>query len=166
VPALHLVLLSLLEERMNVMKLRLLNHSIIVLVVFSACVVLFGAQKVSSVSPAEQLRAVNLARLINTAEMEFRAKTGKFGIWNQLLDSGVLESVKARTDRTLHLGNVTLARKSEVVSNLNVRLSLGTDGLSYDLTIKDLADQDCDFSIFSNEDGIVYHAKQIECPLD
>jgi len=66
----------------------------------SACPLGPGTGRGESPPPRDDLtHAVNLVRLINTAEAEYRAGRGRYAKWGDLLASGVFDTVKGETAR-------------------------------------------------------------------
>lgn len=140
-------------------------------------VLLFGGIQVRSKnalasSEDEHLQrtlAVSLLRSISTSEHQYHAKHGRFATWTVLVGTSEYASaveVYAKNQKYAALRNSQRATYPRVLENWDLRLSIGADGQTYDLTITDAQDGACRFSIFSNEKGLIWQGKAIDCPIE
>jgi hypothetical protein len=121
------------------------------------------AQEQKSPSHEERAKAVNLVRLINTAEnwYDVGANTkagviearGRYASWDELNDSGVLKTVQGQPSMAK---NLQVSAGPEVMQGYRLDLLVSADGKSYSLALHDTRDGDGLFSLFSDQNGIIF----------
>jgi hypothetical protein len=121
------------------------------------------AQEQKSPSHEERAKAVNLVRLINTAEnwYDVGANTkagviearGRYASWDELNNSGVLKTVQSQLAMAR---NLELSASPEVIQGYRLDLLVSADGKSYSLALHDTRDGDGLFSLFSDQNGIIF----------
>lgn len=112
--------------------------------------------------------AVNLLRSISTAEHQYHAKHGNFADWTALVGTSEYANaveVYSRNPKYAALRNTQKAAFPQVLENWDLRLNVGADGQTYDLTMSDTLDRTCRFSIFSNEKGLIWQGRTIDCRI-
>jgi hypothetical protein len=121
------------------------------------------AQEQKLPSHEERAKAVNLVRLINTAEnwYETGIKTeagiieahGRYASWDELNNSGVLKTVQTQLAVAK---NLQPSSTPEVMPGYRLDLLASTDGKSYSVALHDTTDSDGLFSLFSDQNGIIF----------
>lgn len=117
-----------------------------------------GARAQNSAPSSQQERhatAIHIARAINTAEANLGYKQGGFLSLQQLLDAGP-KGVSA--DPGSSPGKVTISRYF-------VRLMVSEDRKSYSFTLHDTEDKKCYYTVFSDQEGVIYQGLALDCPL-
>ena len=135
------------------------------LVVFLLAAMQIGsaAQANSASSQEVRLQALNVVRVFNTAEIETMAAAKHYVSFEEIVKSGRLPEM-AKRYRNANWTGVDF-QTPEPVPGWQLRLVVAPDGQSYKLSLiqKDGA---CRFGYFSDEAGIIYHGKAIDCPVD
>lgn len=129
------------------MKMRLL-----IAAVFSC---LFAGIAIANSQPSaddERRAAINLMRAINTAEHAFKASTGQFAPLGTLIDHPAMG--RARPNIVVNGSNVTH-------QGAQIRVALSQDALAYQVTV--VPATTCGTAVFSNEDGLIYTGKVLDC---
>lgn len=137
--------------------------------VFAVALLLVGisasllAQEQKSPSHDERAKAVNLMRLINTAELSYNKGTrtknggidahGRYASWDELNDSGVL---KAAQSHMAMVKNLQISAGPKVIEGYRLDLLVSADGKSYSVALHDTRDGDGLFSVFSDQNGIIF----------
>jgi hypothetical protein len=118
------------------------------------------AQEQKSPSHEERAKAVNLVRLINTAENWYDRggsrgieARGRYASWDELNDSGVLKTVQGQLSMAK---NLQVSAGPEVMQGYRLDLLVSADGKSYSLALHDTRDGDGLFSLFSDQNGIIF----------
>jgi hypothetical protein len=121
------------------------------------------AQNQKMPSQEERARAVAVVRLINTAERWYNRGTntktdaieahGRYASWDQLNNSGALKTVQSQWDTVKDL-QVSASR--EVMQGYRLDLLVSADGKSYSLALHDTKSDDGLFSVFSDQNGIIF----------
>lgn len=108
---------------------------------------------------------VNAARQINTAEYAYNHESNHFAEWKSLAESAALQTAQAHSKmRDGHA--IALAPSSEVLPQVNLRLLVSPDGNHYQFAMTDTQDSKCSFTVFSDEDGVIYQGLAIGCPIN
>jgi hypothetical protein len=104
-------------------------------------------------SEKARIRAVVTAvRILNTAEIRYRAEHKKFGTLDELLASTALNVSTARNQ------DVTFQPNTDVVPGFELRVT--TDGTKYNISVLDKTDP-CKYTVFSTDMGIIYQGYPI-----
>jgi hypothetical protein len=123
-------------------------------------------------SKVEAFRAVNIIRVINTAEVvTCRTKDGgidanaKFLSWAELLKAPCFKEAQGQFSggRFSRVSELSFSPAPEIVPGLELRLVLSTDGSHYNLWLGQKRDDRCGFAFFSDERGVIYEGKAIGC---
>ena len=146
-------------------------------IVAGACtiVALAGAaaspQKVS-IGPASRERerqsfAVNLARAINNAELNYKTKNDKYADWASLTGSGDFTETGTKWAPTGFptVAHAMYSRGVEIVPGWKLRLNVSHEGKAYDLILEDATDPKCNYAAITAERGLIRQSKVIDCPL-
>jgi hypothetical protein len=138
------------------------------------------AQDQKSANHEERAKAVNAVRLINTAELWYAKGTktkngavdahGRYASWDELYNSGVLKTVQdefqsratgARVSFPSGLQwaivkDLQVSAGPEVMPGYRLDLLVSADGKSYSVALHDTRDGDGLFSVFSDQNGIIF----------
>jgi hypothetical protein len=120
-----------------------------------------AAQDEKSPNEEERAKAVNIIRLINTAEVRYSAGTtkgandahGRYASWVELYNSGLLKSVQ---DRWPTVKDLQISASPELMPGYQLVLLVPTDGKSYSVALHDKRDGDGLFSVFSDQNGTIF----------
>ena len=108
---------------------------------------------------AVRTTGVNVVRLINTAEAEYKSVHGGYAAWPELYRSGII----AKHEKPgLMFGNLNLSEGPEVVPGWTLAMIVAADSQSYELSLRNLPDK-CQFSFFSDQRGLIYEGNVIGC---
>jgi hypothetical protein len=109
----------------------------------------------------ERAKAVNVVRLINTAELWYNNGANKdasdahghYASWDELYKSGVLKAVQ---DKWAMVKDLQVSASPELMPGYHLDLLVSADGKSYSLALHDKRDGDGLFSVFSDQNGIIF----------
>jgi hypothetical protein len=101
-----------------------------------------------------RLVGVNVVRLINTAEVTYKYEHGSFATWDELYRSGAIRH---------SMDGLALASGPEVVPGWALTMIVSHDGKTYQLSLRNLADKQCRYSLFSDDSGLIYQGSVIGC---
>jgi hypothetical protein len=140
-------------------KSRLYTVVVIFLVVGISAKLLAQEQKLAN--HEEQAKAVSAVRLINTAEMAYNLGTkkdatdahGQFASWDELYRSGVLKEVQ---DQWPVAKDFQASSGTDLMPGYHLDLLVAADGKSYSVALHDKRDGDGLFSVFSDQNGIIF----------
>jgi hypothetical protein len=144
------------------------------------------AQEQKSPSHGEPAKAVNLVRLINTAENWYDTGIntntgaieahGRYASWDELNNSGVLKTLQDQFRSQASGARVSLRSSvqwaavkdlqvsagPEVMPGYRLDLLISVDGQSYSLALHDTREGDGLFSLFSDQSGIIYSGSALQ----
>lgn len=142
-----------------------------------ACAALAVAQAIKQAPPAPEpyrqlkryaaiiqpndarVTGVNVVRLINTAQAEYKNAHGGYASWPELYRSGII----AKHEKSgLMFGNLNLSEGPEVVPGWTLAMIVAADAQSYELSLRNLQDR-CQFSLFSDQRGLIFRGVVIDC---
>ena len=107
--------------------------------------------------------AVGFMRTINTAEVTELYKFGSYAPWETLL-AHYSENMNGWLAR--YFPQVARFTDSpEVLPGYSLRLDIHADRRGYDVRVQDLQDK-CGFAAFSDEKGIIWQGKWIDCKIE
>jgi|SRR5215469_5066624 len=119
-------------------------------------------QQAVETSRDSHLTGVNVVRLINTAEIDYRQSHGRYAKWDELVPSGSM--TKFERPGTPFQG-LQLVARPEVTPGWILDLVTAADGQSYELSLRNSADA-CGFSFFSDQRGIIFQGGYIDCSVE
>jgi len=102
---------------------------------------------------------VNVVRLINTAEAEYKSAHSGYATWSELYRSGLIAE---HEKPGLMFGNLRLSEGPEVVPGWTLAMLVSVDNQSYELSLRNLQDL-CQFSLFSDQRGLIFRGVVIDC---
>lgn len=110
-------------------------------------------------SATQHWEAGFMARLINTAEVQYKFANGHYADYHTLVASGQLKDTDQHEFTVLpdHYQSET-----NPLSGYRLRLLLSPDANSYQLSIQEKA-ADCGMNIFTDETGIIFEGHAAEC---
>jgi len=123
-------------------------------------------------SRVQALRAVNIIRLINTAEVSTcrnqKGEAGtstKFRPWAHLINAPCFKEAQSRFSgsRFGQVANLSFSAGPEIVPGLVLRLVVSPDGNHYNLWLGQKPDVRCGSAFYSDERGVIYEGKTIGC---
>lgn len=125
--------------------------------------IIMQARQHQSPSDEERAKAVNMIRLINTAELwyNFGTKTkngaiashGRYGTWQELTSSGMLNTVQGEVG---FLKGLEISSEPEVMKGYQLSLLVSADGKSYLVALHDKREGDGLLSVFSDQNGLIF----------
>jgi hypothetical protein len=132
-----------------------------------------SAAKTVANSRAQALRAVNIIRVINTAEVSAcRSRDGGgdsagFRSWTHLVNAPCFKRAQAdfRGKRFAQDGKLSFSAAPEITPGLVLRLVVSPDGKHYNLWLGQKPDVRCGFAFYSDERGVIYEGKAIGCSV-
>lgn len=148
---------------------RSLIHSLVrlttVCLLICAVVMLVAAraQKAQPLSQQEidRGRAIEAVRLINAAEYDYRSNYGHFGAWTEVFDSKAVRNLLHTWPR---IDELSIAPSDEVIPGFRLSLLVGDEGAAYSVTLREMKGNGCGISVFSDQSGLIYEGKVVECP--
>jgi hypothetical protein len=117
------------------------------------------AQEQETPNHEERAKAVNIVRLLNTAEVMYNSQkaqtdgAGRFCSWDELYSSGIL---KATQNRFRTMNNVELSAGPEIIPGYRLDIVVSADGQFYSIALHDKKEGDRLFSVFSDQTGIIF----------
>jgi len=111
--------------------------------------------------------AVNVVRAINTAEAHYKKTLGTYATWDALLANGDFSETgtKWSSESFPTVAHAMYSSGTEIVPGWKLRLHVSKDGNAYDLQLEDATDPKCNFTVFSDERGLMRQGKAIDCPI-
>ena len=107
----------------------------------------------SQPSPDDQRRAaITLMRAVNTAEAAVKARTGKYVHLTELLGHAAMGRLKAE---------IVVDAAMATYHGSTIRLALSTDASQYQVAI--VPGETCGWAAFSDERGLIYTGKVLDC---
>ena len=114
----------------------------------------------------KRYHALGLVRSINTVEVTELYKYGSYSSWQTLLAHNPEYMKKYLTMHYPQEVGMQFGEMPEVLPGWSLRLNVHPDGKGYDLMLQDLTSKECAFAAFSNESGVIWHGKAIDCKID
>jgi hypothetical protein len=123
------------------------------------------AQDTNPPNQDEHTKAVGVVRIINTAESWYNIGAtkgatdahGRYATWDELCESAVLKTVEDRFHMTL----APVSCGPEVIPGHRLDLIVSPDGKSYSLALHSTSDSDGLWSVFSDQNGIIFTGSPI-----
>ena len=142
-------------------------YVVALLVVFVGISVTLLAQDQKLLSHEEQIKAVNVVRLINTAELWYKQGSkkdgsdarGQYASWDELYRSGVLKTVQ---DQWPMVKDLQASASTDLMPGYHLDLLVSADGKSYSIALHDKRDGDGLFSLFSDQNGIIFSGSPLQ----
>jgi hypothetical protein len=106
-------------------------------------------------------KAIEVVRVINTAEYDYHTDHGRFGSWNEVYASGAVTNLEQNWPKTKDL---SIASGSEVIPGFRLTLLIAEDGAAYTLSLHEMQGHGCGLSVFSDQSGLIYQGTIIDCP--
>jgi hypothetical protein len=111
-------------------------------------------------------RAIGLLRTINTAEAAEASQYGSFASWQTLLAHSSTYMNDWLAKFYAQEAGLQFRDLPEILPDWSLRLNVHADGKGYDVMLRDLASKRCAFAAFTNESGIIWHGKAIDCKIE
>lgn len=123
------------------------------------------AQKAQPQSPNRPLtpreKAIEVVRVINTAEYDYRNDHNRFGTWDEVYASGVVTNLEQTWPR---MKDLSIASGPEVIPGFRLTLLVAEEGAAYSLSLHEMQSHGCGLSVFSDQSGLIYQGTVIDCP--
>lgn len=117
--------------------------------------------KMQTERSVDHWEAAFMARLINTAEAQYKFTNGRYADYGTLLHSGQLKETDGHEFK-ISTGN--LESETDPLPGYRLRLLIPQDASSYQLSIREKT-TDCGWGFFSDETGVIFEGHFIECPV-
>lgn len=110
-------------------------------------------------SHEERAKAINVVRMLNTAEVTYNSKQAqagnpaRFASWEDLYQSGILKPMQ---EGWATMKDLQLSDGPEIIPGYHLDLLVAADGQSYSIALHDKKEGDRLFSVFSDQTGIIY----------
>ena len=151
------------------MRFRLVFVSVLALAMFSAGNTLHAEGGAATrVDPANSRRsfAVNLIRVVNTAEASYRRTHGNFLAWNELTSSQEFrDALNWQAQTNSQFSHLTFASGEDILPGWKLHLLVSADSQHYDALLEDVTDTACGFAVLGDDSGIIRHSQEIQCPI-
>jgi hypothetical protein len=115
----------------------------------------------NSATPTSREKAIEVVRVINTAEYDYRTDHGRFGSWNEVYASGAVTNLEQNWPK---MNDLSIASGSEVIPGFRLTLLVAEDGAAYSLSLHEMQGHGCGLSVFSDQSGLIYQGTIIDCP--
>jgi len=136
-----------------------------ILVVAVILLVAARAQKPQPQLPNRALKprekAIEVVRVINTAEYDYRTDHNRFGTWDEVYASGVVTSLEQTWPR---MKDLAISSGPEVIPGFRLTLLVAEEGAAYSLSLHEMQSHGCGLSVFSDQSGLIYQGTVIDCP--
>jgi len=111
--------------------------------------------------------AVNIVRAINTAEAHYKQTAGTYVDWRMLTSSGDFTNTgtKWASESMPTVAHALYGTEPEIVPGWKLRLILSKDATSYSLSLEDVNDPKCSFTVFSDDRGLIHQGRSVSCPI-
>jgi hypothetical protein len=100
-----------------------------------------------------------MARLINTAEAQYKFTNGRYADYSTLLHSGQL---KETDGHEFKISPRNLESETDPLPGYRLRLLIPSDASSYQLSIREKT-ADCGRGLFSDETGVIFEGQPVKC---
>lgn len=109
----------------------------------------------------QEQSAVNLLRVINTAEWNFHSQNGQFADFQHLAAAGLLNQETLKIPDTMWPKGFHAANAREPVPGLVLTLYLAADGSGYQVAVMPGSRGPEFWGFYSTQDGIIYKMRAI-----
>lgn len=106
-------------------------------------------------------RAIEAVRLINAAEYDYRKNIGHFASWAEVHDSSAAKELLRTWPR---IEELSVTSSDEVIPGFRLTLLVGEEGGAYSVALREMKGNGCGISVFSDQSGLIYEGKVVECP--
>jgi hypothetical protein len=130
-----------------------------------AVILLVAARAQKPQSPNRPLKprekAIEVVRVINTAEYDYRNDHNRFGTWDEVYASGVVTNLEQTWPR---MKDLAISSGPEVIPGFRLTLLVAEEGAAYSLSLHEMQSHGCGLSVFSDQSGLIYQGTVIDCP--
>lgn len=133
------------------------------MVVLVILLVVARAQKPQPPNQAEidRERGIEVVRVINAAEYDYRTDHGRFGTWNEVYVAGDVSNLLQTWPK---IRSLSIAPGVEVIPGYRLTLLVADEGMAYSVSLHDMKTHGCGLSVFSDQSGRIYEGTIIDCP--
>ena len=140
------------------------TKTVVIILAFSAFTIALGAavHGVSQATPQTKRQiAVDVMRIINTAEVSHAFKFGRFAALNEF------DTAELRTrSRKAAIPAIDPRAGENAVPGFSLHITVAADGKSYAVKLQDKDSGNCGTDAFSDNEGVIYLAGPIDCNFD
>jgi hypothetical protein len=111
-------------------------------------------QNPKSAALAKQAEAIQLVRLVNTAEVQYLTDHHVYANWKDLFGSGIIANMQQQYEQ--QFGGFKLGEDREALPGRNLDILISGDGQKYSLALHDTIQG---ISVFSDQNGVIYTAE-------
>jgi hypothetical protein len=133
------------------------------MVVLVILLVAARAQKPQALNQPEidRERTVEVVRVINAAEYDYRTDHGRFGSWHEVYAAGDVTNLLQTWPK---IRDLSIAPGTEVIPGYRLTLLVADEGMAYSISLHDMRTHGCGLSVFSDQSGLIYQGTIIDCP--
>lgn len=129
----------------------------------TACLVFAGIliaapQPANTTSDSQRQDAVNLVRLINTAEHSYKRGHGRYCTFDELVASGTFD--KKPVSLMQKPTTLNLANANKPLVGFKLTFTVSSDGANYQVSV--IRDQDKGWGAFSDDAGLIFEGKPLQ----
>lgn len=106
-------------------------------------------------------KAVEVVRVINAAEYDYRTDHDRFGSWDEVYASGAVTNLQQTWPR---MKDLSIASGPEVIPGFRLTLLVDNDRSAYSLSLHEMKSHGCGLSVFSDQSGLIYEGTIVDCP--
>ena len=132
----------------------------IILLCILACAAVSFAFTDSEQSKAQKKNAVQLTRVLNTAEAQYQHEKGRYGSFSELANGGYLK--QTQMTRRIWPTDLNPADAVHPVPGVTCRLTLSSDGKSYQISVVGDSEPESQWAFFSDERGLIYEGQPLQ----
>ena len=133
---------------------------LITLVTLVLCFVVWAKAAPPEAQKSQKRNAVQLTRVLNTAEMQYKGEKGRFGSFAELAGGGYLN--KSDVTRRIWPSDFNSADAVHPIPGVTCKLTLSAEGKSYQLSVISDADPASQWAFFSDERGLIYEGQPMQ----
>jgi len=109
---------------------------------------------------AQKRNAVQLTRVLNTAEQQYRSEKGRFGSFADLAAGGYLN--KSDITRKIWPSDFNSADPVHPIPGVTCRLTVSSDGKAYQVSVIADTPPESRWAFFSDERGLIYEGQPMQ----
>jgi hypothetical protein len=106
-------------------------------------------------------KAIEVVRVINAAEYDYRTDHDRFGSWNEVYASGVVTNLEQTWPK---MKDLSIAPGPEVIPGFRLTLLVAEDATAYSVSLHEMQSHGCGLSVFSDQSGLIYQGTIVDCP--
>jgi hypothetical protein len=121
------------------------------------------AQKPQPSSPmlTDREKAIEVVRVINAAEYDYRTEHGRFASWREVYASGAVTNLLQTWPK---IKDLSISPADEVIPGFRLTLLVAEEGAAYSVALREMKTDQCGLSVFTDQAGLIYEGKIVDCP--